>query len=662
MIRYLLLTGLFALLAAPLQAQEPLGAYPHLPTGYRSIKVFDHQSRFVGRLLPEKRYWVSIDRIPLFLQQAVVAVEDARFYEHGGVDLRGIARAAIKNVVKGRLAEGGSTITQQLIKNKYLSAEKTFDRKVNEGLLALELEKKYSKKQILEMYLNEIYYGNGAWGIAQAARIYFDKNPEELNEVECALLAGIPKNPGRYNPLAKTVEVARRRAIVLQRMVETGVLSQRQLQQLQKKTVAPVPPNRALWYLALVRSTLQERYGAGVIEQGGLEVTAALDLPLQLQAEQVIREGVPRLDPQLQGALVAIDPHNGHLLAAAGGTDYLKAPFNRALQGRRQPGSAFKPFIYAAALEQGMTVADTWDDTPVSYAGLAGSSWTPGNYDGKRHGSLTLRQALSSSNNVIAVKLLDRLGLQAVAELSARAGLGLQLRDLSVALGSEEVSLHDLTLAYTPFANNGLRPEPRSIIRIYDVYRKNWAEAPPQQATTVMSPATAFLMTDMLKDVLLSGTAKGLHRFAGQYPLAGKTGTTNDYRDAWFIGYSPTLVTGVWVGHDQPRPGGRGFTGGAVAAPLWERFMRQALAGKPAVPFAMPDTVLSLSIDPATGQLATPDCPVRQQELFGVGTEPAQYCSRHGGTELLPQPEPADGGTAPGASESSQQDKEPATP
>ena len=660
MIRYLLLIGLVVLLAAPLQAQEPLGAYPHLPTGYRSIKVFDHQSRFVGRLLPDKRYWVSIDRIPLFLQQAVVAVEDARFYEHGGVDLRGIARAAIKNVVKRRLAEGGSTITQQLIKNKYLSAEKTLDRKVNEGLLALELEKKYSKKQILEMYLNEIYYGNGAWGIAQAARIYFDKNPEELNEVECSLLAGIPRNPGRYNPLAKSADVARRRAIVLQRMVEVGALSQRQMSQQLKKTVAPIPPNRALWYLALVRGTLQERYGAGVIEQGGLEVTAALDLPLQLQAEQVVREGIPRLDPQLQGALVAIDPHNGHLLAAVGGTDYLKAPFNRALQGRRQPGSAFKPFIYAAALEQGMTVADLWDDTPVTYTGPAGASWTPRNYDGKRHGSLTLRQALSSSNNVIAVKLLDRLGIQPVAELSDRAGLGLQLRDLSVALGSEEVSLHDLTLAYTPFAHYGLRPESRSIIRIYDVYRKSWSELQPQPPVPVIAASTAFLMTDILKDVLVSGTAKGLHRFAGQYPSAGKTGTTNDYRDAWFIGYTPTLVTGIWVGHDQPRPGGRGFTGGAVAAPLWERFMRQALGGKPAVPFVMPDTVLSLSIDPATGQLATPDCPTRQQELFAVGTEPAQYCTLHGGTELLPLPVPDV--IKPEPLELSQEEKEPVAP
>lgn len=660
MIRYVLLVGLVVLLAAPLQAQEPLGAYPHLPTGYRSIKVFDHQSRFVGRLLPDKRYWVSIDRIPLFLQQAVVAVEDARFYEHGGVDLRGIARAAIKNVVKRRLAEGGSTITQQLIKNKYLSAEKTLDRKVNEGLLALELEKKYSKKQILEMYLNEIYYGNGAWGIAQAARIYFDKNPEELNEVECSLLAGIPRNPSRYNPLAKSADVARRRAIVLQRMVEVGALPQRQMNQQLKKTVAPIPPNRAHWYLALVRGVLQERYGAGVIEQGGLEVTAALDLPLQLQAEQVIREGIPRLDPQLQGALVAIDPHNGHLLAAVGGTDYLKAPFNRALQGRRQPGSAFKPFIYAAALEQGMTVADTWDDTPVSYDGADNRPWTPRNYDGKRHGSLTLRQALSSSNNVIAVKLLDRLGMQPVADLSARAGLGLQLRDLSVALGSEEVSLHDLTLAYTPFAHYGLRPESRSIIRIYDLYRKSWSELQPQPPVPVIAASTAFLLTDMLKDVLVSGTAKGLHRFAGQYPSAGKTGTTNDYRDAWFIGYTPTLVTGIWVGHDQPRPGGRGFTGGAVAAPLWERFMRQALGGKPAVPFVMPDTVLSLSIDPATGQLATPDCPTRQQELFAVGTEPAQYCTLHGGLVQPTEPEPAMG--EPGKPETPGNEKESATP
>lgn len=628
--QYVAAVCLMVVFAPVAQAYESIAAYPILPAGYHSIKVFDNQSRFVGLLLPEKRYWVTIDRIPLFLQKAIVAVEDARFYEHGGVDLRGIARAAVKNVAKGRLAEGGSTITQQLIKNKYLSSEKSLDRKVNEGLMALELEKKYTKKQILEMYLNEIYYGNGAWGIAQAARIYFDKAPEELTDIECSFLAGIPKNPGRYNPLGKPVDVAKRRSIVLQRMVDVGVLSSSQLRQQTSQTVAPVPPNQAPWYLALVHAKLVERYGPAVFEQGGLEVTSAMDLGLQLKAEQILHDSVVKLSPQLQGALVAVEPTTGNLVAAVGGTSYVKGGFNRALQAKRQPGSSIKPLIYAAALEQGVTAASLWNDVAVSYSQGAGESWTPHNYDGKAHGNLTLRQALASSNNVIAVKLLETIGIPAFTELAAKNGLALHGNNLSLALGTEEVTLHDLVLAYAPFATGGVRTEPRAILRIYETYRKVWFEN-TTSSSQALSPATAFITTSMLKDVLTSGTARGLKKFSQKYPAAGKTGTTNDYRDAWFVGYTPQLVAGVWVGHDQPRPGGKGFTGGAVAAPIWERFMRQALAGKPATDFVRPDSVVSVTIDPTNTLLATAACPVKREEFFAAGTEPDDYCPMHGG-------------------------------
>lgn len=635
---------LVACLVSPALAQEPFASHPTLPLGYRSIKVFDRQSRFVGRLLPEQRYWVSIDRIPAFLQKAVVAVEDARFYEHGGIDLRGIARAVVKDVVKGRLAEGGSTITQQLIKNRYLSGEKTIDRKLKEGVLALEFEKKYTKQQILEMYFNEIYYGNGAWGIAQAARLYFDKNPEELTEAECALLAGVPKNPGRYNPLGKPVDVGQRRAVVLKRMAAVGAISARQLKQLRSHSSAPVQSNRAPYYLSHLRAKLIERYGTGVIEQGGLEVTAALDLTLQMQGEQVIREGVSRIAPQLQGALVAVDPVSGDLLAAVGGVDFIKGPYNRALYAKRQPGSAIKPLLYAAALEQGITAASRWDDTPVAYQQGNGQIWQPQNYDGKRHGTLSLRQALASSNNVIAVKLLDKIGIPAFAELSAKLGLTPKFNDLSQALGTDEVTLHDLVLAYAPLANNGVRPEPRSIIRIYDGYRNTWSEQSPA-STPVLSPGSAFVVTQLLKDVLVSGTARSLKKFSQQHPAAGKTGTTNEYRDAWFVGYTPQLVAGVWVGYDQPRPGGKGFTGGAIAAPLWERFMRTAVANQPASDFSKPDTVLAVTIDPASGLLATADCPQQREEFFIVGSEPDEYCTRHGAVPNLPS-------TSPGGAES----------
>jgi penicillin-binding protein 2D len=623
----------------PVKAQEPFATYPQLPLQtYSSIKVFDYQGRFAGRLLPEKRYWVSIDRIPLTLQKAVVAVEDARFYAHGGIDMRGIARAAVKNVVKGRLAEGGSTITQQLVKNKYLTSEKSIDRKVNEALIAIELEKKYKKKQILEMYFNEIYYGNGAWGIAQASRLYFDKYPEELTDAECVLLAGVQKNPGRYNPLGKPMDVGRRRDVVLKRMTDLGIINQTQRNQLRNASAAALKPNQAPYYLALIRAKLIENYGAGIIDLGGLEVTASVDLNLQILAEQTLREGVTKISPELQGALVSIDPATGDLRAVVGGTDAIRNPYNRAVSARRQPGSSIKPLIYAYAVENGANPADIWNDAPVTYNQGHGEPWLPMNYDGKSHGDMSLRQALATSNNVIAVKLLDALSVTAFAEFANRMGLSLKNQnDLTLALGTEDVSLHELTLSYAPLANNGIRPEPRSIIRIYDSYRHSWVENPPSTAP-VISPATAFVTTSMLKDVLLTGTARGLKKFALERPSAGKTGTTNDYRDAWFIGYTPQLVTGVWVGYDKPRPGGKGFTGGAIAAPIWERFMRPALTGRPVVDFLKPDDVVTITVDPNTGYIAADKCPTKKEEMFVSGSEPSGFCPKHGGAPGIASP------------------------
>jgi len=611
------------------RSQEPVATYPYLPHGYTSIKIFDNQRRFVGRILPEQRYWVTIDRIPAFLQKAVVAVEDARFYEHGGIDVRGIARALVKDVVKGRLAEGGSTITQQLIKNRYLSSAKTFERKFDEARLALEFEEKYSKQQILEMYFNEIYYGNGAWGIAQAARLYFDKNPEELSEAECAMLAGVQKNPARYNPLGKPAHVTGRRDIVLRRMEDLKMITARQRQQLRAHPPTVVKPGQAPQYLAHIRNRLIERYGADVIEQGGLEVTAALDLNLQKQAEQALREGVKRVSPGLQGALICLDPATGDILAAVGGVDVTQSGYNRAFSAKRQPGSAVKPLIYAAALEKGITAGSIWDDTPATYNRGNGEIWRPLNYGREQYGALSLRQALAYSSNVITVKLLDTVGVPAFADFAAKLGLPLRRENgLSLALGTDEVTLNDLVLAYTPLATGGTRPEARAIIRIYDSRRRTWTENPPA-ITPVLAPATAYVTTQMLKDVLTYGTAKGLRKFSQARPSAGKTGTTDDYRDAWFVGYTPQLITGVWVGYDKPRPGGKGFTGGAVAAPIWERFMRQAVATRPVVDFPRPDTVVSVSIDPVTGFLATPDCPERRDEVYIAGTEPGEYCPKH---------------------------------
>lgn len=625
---------------ATADAQDNFASYPILPSGYTSIKVFDNQKRFVGRILPEKRYWVPIDRIPVFLQRAVVAVEDSRFYEHGGIDMRGIARALVKDVVKGRLAEGGSTITQQLIKNRYLSGEKTFERKFEEARLAMEFEQKYSKKQILEMYFNEIYYGNGAWGIAQAARIYFDKNPEELSDAECALLAGVQKNPARYNPLGKPVNITSRRDVVLKRMLELNMITSRQRQALRANPPAVTKPGQAPQYLAHIRGKLIERYGAEIIEQGGLEVTAALDLNLQKQAEQLLREGARRISPDLQGALICLDPATGDVLAAVGGVDTTQSGYNRAFTARRQPGSAIKPLIYAAALEKGLSAASIRDDAPVAYDRGNNETWKPLNYGREQYGELSLRQALAYSNNVISVKLLNEIGVPYFVDFAARMGLPLRTENgLSLALGTDEVTLNELVQAYTPLAGGGQRAEARTIIRIYDSRRHSWIENPPL-LNPAITPAAAFVTTQMLKDVMSYGTAKNLKKFSQSRPSAGKTGTTDDYRDAWFVGYTPQVITGVWVGYDKPRPGGRGFTGGAVAAPIWEQFMRKALASKPAVDFQRPDTVVSVSIDPASGKLASPDCPDSREEFYIAGTEPVEYCHKPGSAE---QPGTTDG-------------------
>ena len=506
--------------------------------------------------------------------------------------------------------------------------------------MAVEFERKYTKKQILEMYFNEIYYGNGAWGIAQAARLYFDKSPEELTDAECALLAGVPKNPGRYNPLGQSAKVVGRRDVVLKRMVDLKIITPRQKQKLRAGRVTFTQPGQAPYYLAHIRSKLIERYGKEIVEQGGLEVTAAMDLNLQKLAEQTLREGVKRISPQLQGALVSLDLASGDLLAVVGGVDFSKSSYNRALYARRQPGSAIKPLIYAAALEKGFTAGSIWDDTPVAYNRGKNETWKPLNYGREQYGALSLRQALAYSNNIITIKLLEAIGVPYFVGFAGNLGLPLRARnDLSLALGTEEVTLHDLVQAYTPLANGGLRPESRTIIRIYDRNRQTMTENPPA-VTPVLSPATAFVTTRMLKDVMVYGTAKSLKAFSQQRPSAGKTGTTDDYRDAWFIGYTPQVITGIWVGYDKPRPGGEGFTGGAVAAPIWERFMRPALAAGPVVDFAQPDTVVAVSIDPVTGYPANPDCPLKLDEFYLTGTQPTGNCPEHGEVPPMPVPPP----------------------
>jgi len=612
---------LLLLLCGAVQAQEALGSWPTLPRGQASIAVMDRSGHFLGRLQPQKRYWVSLDRIPAFLQKALLAVEDSRFYEHGGVDYQGIARAVVKDVIKGKLVQGGSTITQQLIKNKYLSSERSLDRKLKEANMAMDFEKRYSKRQILEMYFNEIYYGNGIWGIAQAARFYFDKSPEDLSDAECLLLAGVPKNPSGYNPFGEAEHVSSRRNMVLRRLQDLHLVSPMQTESLCRAWVTR-PANPAPEILVQIRSRLVERFGAEAVEQGGLHVFTTVDLTLQKQAELALREGVKRLAPGLQGAILCMDPTSGDILAAVGDAVGGQSALNRAFLARRQPGSSIKPLIYTAALEKGLTAADVRSDEPVSYDRGNGHTWTPQNYAGERFGNMPLRQALAHSSNTIAVKVLDEVGVPSFVEFAGRMGLRLHPENgLSLALGTDEVSLKELAQAYTPLAAGGVRAEARLILRIHNLRQGTWQEDAPL-LTPACSPQAAFIATQMMKEVLATGTAKGLHAFAQAHPAAGKTGTTDNYVDAWFVGYTPALLTGVWLGCDRPKSMGRGFTGGSAAAPIWGAFMRKAVSFRPAEDFPRPEGVTSLFIDPATGQPATPDSPVKLEEWFVSGSEP----------------------------------------
>jgi len=610
-------------------AQEPFATFPPLPRGVGPITVVDSQGRYVGRILPQKRYWVTLDRIPWFLQKALLAVEDARFYEHGGIDVRSIARALVKDVAKGRAAEGGSTITQQLIKNKFLTAEPTLDRKVKEARMAMDFETKYTKNQILEMYFNEIYYGNGAQGLAQASRLYFGKSPEELSEGECVTLAGVPKNPGKYNPLGKVEDIAMRREVVLKRMEELKVISAQQRAALRSQWGAVQGPGKAPHYLAQIRAALVRLYGADAVELGGLDITAPLDLDLQKAAEDALKGGVRRVSPDLQGALVCLDPATGDVLAAVGGLDGGQNSLNRAFNSMRQPGSAIKPLIYAAALEEGLTAASVWSDEPVAYDRGGGATWKPLNYGRERLGDISLREALAHSSNVVTVKVLEQVGVPDFVDFAGRMGLPLKAQNgLSLALGTDEVTLKDLVQAYTPLAAAGVRAEARVITRIHDRRRDAWTEFPPA-LTPVLSPESAFVTTSMLRDVLTYGTAKSLLAFSREHPSAGKTGTTDNYQDAWFVGYTPGVITGVWVGYDRPRTLGRGFTGGAVAAPIWAKFMARALEPRPVVDFPRPDDIVTATIDPATGFLATEACPKKVDEVYLPGTEPDRPCPLH---------------------------------
>lgn len=607
---------------------------------FSSVKIYDARERLLTRLLPDHKEMVKIDQIPIDLQHALVAVEDHRFYSHHGVDVLGVGRALVKNIIKGRVVEGGSTITQQLVKNMLLSNEKTMSRKLKEGMLALEFEQKYSKKQILEMYFNYVYFGNGAWGVQQAARLYFDKNVSDLSLAECVVLAGIPKSPNNFNPFAGKVRSKERRNLVLAKMVEHGFLDKKRASGALKSPLSVANQPDKSYFSEYIRQKLIDRFGEGVIRTGGYKIYTTLDLDLQRSAEQALADGLKRVEWKnsqaagLQGAFLAIDPRNGHIKAVVGGRDFHTSPYNRAFYARRQPGSSFKPFIYAAALEKGFPVSSIWSDESLSYDIGNGKVWKPSNYDNKYFDHQSLRDALAYSNNLVTIRLLEAIGIASVQDVAGRLGVKSQLEhNLSLALGTSEVSLQELVYAYAAFANYGQVAGPLAILKIADRGGNVVFEGAPG-ISQGLSQGVAYLVTDMLKGAVDYGTAKNVRVYGFKDVCAGKTGTTDDCNDAWFIGYTPEIAAGLWVGYDQPRSMGKTLTGGAVCAPIWAAFMCKAKRYVSLTPFIMPETLIMQKVDPATGLLAADACPQKKMELFIPGTEPTTYCTEHGLTPI----------------------------
>ena len=745
------------LIAAVLLLGSLIGAYFAVAMGIPSIdelkkqdsaagtKIYADDDSLIGEIKLQKGIFVPLSHIPDNLKNAVVAVEDARFWKHSGIDYIGIGRALMKDMLHMSLKEGGSTITQQLAKVVFLSSEKTITRKIKEAQLAFKLEKELSKKEILELYLNRIYFGHGAYGVEMASRTYFGKPVGSITLAEATMLAGLIKGPTTYSPFNDLVKAKERQAVVLGRMVEEGYVRPADAETAKKQHLA-LSQTRAStetynYFMDYIKQYLVSKYGEDTVYKGNLRVHTTVDKNAQAQAQRALQDGLRDVDkrrgwrgpighkenireqndekavsftatagdistgivmavnakeatvrsrgitgklalgdaiwassvidkatrkpkpvknfkltdilkkgdiilvrskaisgksitfgleqePEVEGAIVAIDPATGYIRALVGGFSFTKSEYNRAVLAQRQPGSSFKPIIYAAAMEYGFTPASIVVDEPVTYPGGAAGEWKPENYDHKYMGPTRLREALAYSRNIVTIKLVEALGVDRVIELARNLGIqGAMPRNFTIALGSTSVTPLELTSAFATFANSGTKMKPISIKYITDT-KGGVLESNQPEGVPVLTPAGSFLITSMMEDVIRYGT--GMRANIGR-PAAGKTGTSNDYKDAWFVGYTPELAAGVWVGFDDmKRSLGSGEVGGRAAAPIWQHFMRNVLSSNPAPDFKVPQGVVRVRIDSLTGQIA--DFYASESstfdEYFKEGATPADYASR----------------------------------
>jgi penicillin-binding protein 1A len=632
--------GLLGVLAWWLRDLPPLRALEEIEPAASSV-LLDRQGQILAIYSREHREPVRLSELPTHLLLAVRAAEDWSFYEHFGVDFPGLARALLRNLRGGRVLQGGSTITQQLTKKLLLTSDRTLRRKVRELVLALEIEQTYSKDQILELYLNTIYLGQGAYGVKTAAQTYFQKAPAEMTLAECALLAGLIRSPSLSDPVAHPERALRLRNGVLARMLERGAIEKPEhdaavREAIQVRRQRPTEP-RALDFAEAVRREMVLRVGADRLYSGGLRVETTLDPEVQRIAEAALEDGLKKVETRLalgrergasegsgriQGAVLVQDLESGDILAMVGGRDRPGDPhgFNRALQAKRQPGSLFKPFVYAAALDNGLTGATVVEDVPLELLDARGAvEWAPQNYDERHVGPITLRSALVHSRNIVAVRTLNTLGLEVVRDYAQRMGVTSPLPPfLSLALGAGEVTLYEMVTAYTCFMTGGVRVEPRAI-RLATNRRGALVLHGSPRRRQVLSPTTAYRMAHMLHDAVERGTGQAA-AVQGLW-VAGKTGTTNDSTDAWFIGAAPPLMVGVWVGFDEPRRMGR-ETGGGAAAPVFRQLLERLSDRFEFRPPQRPDGLEDATIDSDTGLESNARCQRIERELFLPGQKP----------------------------------------
>ena len=593
--------------------------------------VLDINGEVINGLTRENQLNLKREQIPPDFVNAIIAVEDKNFYHHPGVDPSGIARAIITNIKYRKILAGGSTITQQTAKNLFLSNEKTFTRKIKELVYAIQLERKYSKDEILTMYCNTIYFGEGAYGVEVAARTFFARSANQLSLAQCALLAGLPNSPGNNNPYLHPDTAKKRQAVVLQRMLEEGKINARQKEvALQEKMVYArnsTVAGDAPYFTALVKDYLIEKYGQRMVYQGGLRVYTTLDLDMQKAANQAVATGLQGQDEELQAALVALDVRNGHLRAMVGGRNYGRSSYNR-VYSLRQPGSTFKPFMYSLAIEQGFTPADTMMCEEVSYKLSNGQLYRPTDYGNKPYHwrPFTLKEAVMLSDNVVAVQVNDILGPKNTAKYATRFGFPDLSPVLSLPLGPVAVKPIEMAAAYATFANQGVYSKPIYILKITNKRGQALEENHISQKS-VIEKENAYIICDMLRGVLEpGGTGSHLKNIIGRN-AAGKTGTTDEYQDAWFTGFTPRLCCSVWVGYDMNR--NVNLPGGVIAGPIWANFMREASVGAPDEDFNRPAGIDIVNICLDSGLVATEACPRTIEMAFYRGTEPKDICYYH---------------------------------